>query len=123
MITILKIYKNVDTCVISTTAVCAFPDLAIGAPYGGEEGRGVVYIYVGSMDGIITEVSQVLQGKDMGYQLSTFGFSISGGHDLDQNGYPGKIDLLMLFDVSSRLFYCYGEVINDHFQPKSCMYK
>lgn len=94
MITIVNIYKSVDTCVISTTAVCAFPDLAVGAPYGGEEGRGVVYIYVGSMDGIITEVSQVLQGKDMGYQLSTFGFSISGGHDLDQNGYSGKIDLL-----------------------------
>ncbi|XP_078320563.1 integrin alpha-8-like isoform X3 [Crassostrea virginica] len=70
----------------------SYKDLAIGAPYGGEEGRGVVYIYVGSMDGIITEVSQVLQGKDMGYQLSTFGFSISGGHDLDQNGYP---DLLV----------------------------
>lgn len=64
-------------------------DLAIGAPYGGDEGKGVVYIYVGSMEGIITDVSQVLQGKDISYQLSTFGFSISGGHDLDKNGYPG----------------------------------
>lgn len=66
-----------------------FLDLAVGAPYGGDEGRGVVYIYVGSMEGIITDVSQILQGKEIGYQLSTFGFSISGGHDLDKNGYPG----------------------------------
>jgi hypothetical protein len=64
-------------------------DLAVGAPYGGTEGRGVVYIYVGSMDGIITEVSQVLHGRDIGYYLSTFGFSLSGGYDLDKNGYPG----------------------------------
>lgn len=68
-----------------------YKDLAVGAPYGGVEGRGVVYIYVGSMEGIITDVSQVLQGKDIGYQLSTFGFSISGGHDLDKNGYPDLV--------------------------------
>lgn len=68
-----------------------YKDLAVGAPYGGDEGRGVVYIYVGSMEGIITDVSQVLQGKEIGYQLSTFGFSISGGHDLDKNGYPDLV--------------------------------
>lgn len=34
-------------------------DLAVGAPYGGEDGRGAVYIYHGSMRGIITDVQQV----------------------------------------------------------------
>ena len=36
-----------------------FSDLAVGAPYGGEDGRGAVYIYHGSMRGIITDVQQV----------------------------------------------------------------
>ena len=33
-----------------------YEDLAVGAPY---EGRGVVYIFLGSKQGIITEPSQV----------------------------------------------------------------
>ena len=33
-----------------------YEDVAVGAPY---EGRGVVYIYLGSKQGIITEPSQV----------------------------------------------------------------
>lgn len=33
-----------------------FEDLAIGAPY---EGNGVVYIYLGSKDGIVRKPSQV----------------------------------------------------------------
>lgn len=33
-----------------------YEDIAIGAPY---EGRGTVYIYLGSPDGIITTPSQV----------------------------------------------------------------
>lgn len=33
-----------------------YEDLAVGAPY---EGKGVVYIYLGSKHGIITEPSQV----------------------------------------------------------------
>ncbi|XP_048754476.2 integrin alpha-8-like isoform X3 [Ostrea edulis] len=69
----------------------SYNDLAVGAPYGGIEGRGVVYIYVGSMDGIITEVSQILHGQALGYYLSTFGFSLSGGYDLDKNGYPDLV--------------------------------
>jgi hypothetical protein len=37
-----------------------YEDLAVGAPY---EGKGVVYIYLGSRHGIITEPSQVLSSK------------------------------------------------------------
>ena len=37
-----------------------YEDLAVGAPY---EGKGVVYIYLGSRHGIITEPSQVSSSK------------------------------------------------------------
>ena len=37
-----------------------YEDLAVGAPY---EGKGVVYIFLGSRHGIITEPSQVLSSK------------------------------------------------------------
>ena len=43
-----------DTWLFSTVS-----DLAIGAPYGGEDGNGVVYIYHGSQNGIITDIQQV----------------------------------------------------------------
>lgn len=35
-----------------------FEDLAVGAPYD-EEGRGTVFIHLGSIDGIVREPSQV----------------------------------------------------------------
>lgn len=72
-----------------------FSDLAVGAPY---ENNGVVYIYLGSIVGLITEPSQIIQASDFPEQalsrtsFATFGYSISGGLDLDQNGYP---DLLI----------------------------
>ncbi|XP_012263310.2 integrin alpha-PS1 isoform X2 [Athalia rosae] len=66
-----------------------YEDIAIGAPY---EGKGAVYIYLGSKDGIITSPSQVIHSHQMPTSLSTFGYSLSGGIDMDQNGYP---DLLV----------------------------
>ncbi|XP_074659048.1 integrin alpha-8-like isoform X2 [Tubulanus polymorphus] len=65
-------------------------DLAVTAPY--EDEQGVVYIYHGSIDGIIREPSQVIKANDVSPGLKTFGFSISGGIDLDDNHYP---DLLI----------------------------
>ncbi|XP_046412841.1 integrin alpha-PS1 isoform X1 [Neodiprion fabricii] len=66
-----------------------YEDIAIGAPY---EGRGAVYIYLGSKDGLITSPSQVIHSSQMPTSLSTFGYSLSGGIDMDKNGYP---DLLV----------------------------
>ncbi|KAK9501601.1 hypothetical protein O3M35_012297 [Rhynocoris fuscipes] len=60
-----------------------YEDIAVGAPY---EGNGTVYIYLGSKNGTITEPSQVIYGSD--YNLETFGYSLSGGLDMDNNGYP-----------------------------------
>ncbi|GFT77731.1 integrin alpha-PS1 [Trichonephila clavipes] len=74
-----------------------FPDLAVGAPY--EEGGGTVYIYSGSEDGIILTPSQVIQPEDIkvlsntfNQNFLTFGYSLNGRIDIDNNGYP---DLLI----------------------------
>ncbi|XP_015438656.1 PREDICTED: integrin alpha-PS1 [Dufourea novaeangliae] len=66
-----------------------YEDIAIGAPY---EKKGTVYIYLGSKNGIITVPSQVIHADDMPEPLQTFGYSLSGGIDMDQNGYS---DLLV----------------------------
>ncbi|CAH0722037.1 unnamed protein product, partial [Brenthis ino] len=64
-----------------------FGDVAVGAPYGGENGRGVVYIYHGSELGIGEKYSQAITAEEISPILTTFGFSLSGGVDLDNNNY------------------------------------
>ncbi|XP_044002303.1 integrin alpha-PS1 isoform X2 [Aphidius gifuensis] len=66
-----------------------YEDIAIGAPY---EGKGSVYIYLGSKNGIIINPSQIIHSDDLPMPLNTFGYSLSGGIDMDKNGYP---DLLI----------------------------
>lgn len=69
-----------------------YNDIAVGAPYGGDNGRGVVYIYHGSMKGIITDVQQAIKADEVLSGTTTFGWSIAGGMDMDDNEYP---DLLI----------------------------
>ncbi|XP_077299623.1 multiple edematous wings isoform X2 [Arctopsyche grandis] len=65
-------------------------DLAVGSPY---EDSGFVYIYLGSRtDGLDVEPKQVIRGDKLPVPLKTFGYSLSGGMDMDNNGYP---DLLV----------------------------
>ncbi|UXI15735.1 serine/threonine-protein kinase/endoribonuclease IRE1-like [Sarcoptes scabiei] len=69
-----------------------FEDLAIGAPY---EKSGVVYIYSGSKSGIKSRPSQTIEVSNLPSPLRdirTFGYSLAGNLDLDQNSYP---DLLI----------------------------
>ncbi|KAM4698805.1 integrin alpha-6 isoform 2-T2 [Rhinophrynus dorsalis] len=61
-----------------------FPDIAVGAPY--DDGFGKVYIYHGSRNGIMKEPAQVIEGKST--NTRSFGYSIAGNLDLDQNFYP-----------------------------------
>ncbi|KAK7864716.1 hypothetical protein R5R35_013608 [Gryllus longicercus] len=68
-----------------------YGDIAVGAPYDSPEGRGAVYIYLGSSEGIRVKPSQVIHAKDVSQSLSTFGFSLSGGLDLDNNFYPDLV--------------------------------
>ncbi|XP_004700626.1 integrin alpha-7 isoform X2 [Echinops telfairi] len=64
-----------------------FPDLAVGAPF---DGAGKVFIYHGSSLGVVLTPSQVLEGEAVG--IRSFGYSLSGGLDVDGNHYP---DLLV----------------------------
>nr|XP_048274292.1 integrin alpha-7 isoform X5 [Myodes glareolus] len=64
-----------------------FPDIAVGAPFDGD---GKVFIYHGSSLGVVVKPSQVLEGEAVG--IKSFGYSLSGGLDVDENYYP---DLLV----------------------------
>ncbi|XP_059052225.1 integrin alpha-PS1 isoform X2 [Achroia grisella] len=65
-------------------------DIAIGSPYAG---NGEVYIYLGDRkNGLNTKPDQIIKAEDLPRHMKTFGYSLSGGTDLDGNGYP---DLLI----------------------------
>lgn len=72
-----------------------FPDVALGAPHGGPRGRGVVYIFMGRKGGLSEEPEQIILAESVNEDanlLKGFGYSLSGGLDLDGNHYP---DLLV----------------------------
>uniref|UniRef100_A0A8C3B372 Integrin, alpha 3b n=1 Tax=Cyclopterus lumpus TaxID=8103 RepID=A0A8C3B372_CYCLU len=63
-----------------------FQDFAVGAPF---HNTGKVYIWMGSKKGISKKPSQIIEGKSVGNgKFHTFGYSINGGVDMDENGYP-----------------------------------
>ncbi|XP_042623135.1 integrin alpha-3-like [Cyprinus carpio] len=63
-----------------------FQDLAVGAPF---QDSGKVFLWMGSKNGITKEPSQVIEGKSLGPSgFQTFGYSLSGGMDMDGNDYP-----------------------------------
>ncbi|XP_034046295.1 integrin alpha-3-like [Thalassophryne amazonica] len=66
-----------------------FQDFAVGAPF---HGTGTVMIWTGSAEGISTTPSQVIAGSRISSAFRTFGYSLSGGLDVDGNKYP---DLLV----------------------------
>ncbi|XP_076023646.1 integrin alpha-3-like [Genypterus blacodes] len=66
-----------------------FQDFAVGAPF---HGTGSVMIWTGSADTISEMPSQVIEGGHIWFGFRTFGFSLSGGLDVDGNRYP---DLLV----------------------------
>ncbi|KAM5212380.1 integrin alpha-3 isoform 1-T2 [Hipposideros larvatus] len=67
-----------------------FQDIAVGAPF---EGSGTVYIYHSSSRGLLQQPQQVIHGEKLGLPgLATFGYSLSGRMDVDENFYP---DLLV----------------------------
>ena len=62
-----------------------YEDLVVGAPY---ERNGAVYLYQGSSRGLRTKPSQVIYAEDLpGQPLQTFGYSLSGGLDMDLNNH------------------------------------
>ncbi|MEE6472011.1 hypothetical protein FKM82_009436 [Ascaphus truei] len=81
-----------------------YNDVAIGAPFRGENRRGAVFIFNGQSGGLNPKPSQVLQGEWGSSQAPAFfGLSTRGGKDLDGNGYP---DLIVgAFGVDKTLVY------------------
>ncbi|KAG0700605.1 Integrin alpha-PS2 [Chionoecetes opilio] len=76
-------------------------DMAVGAPYGGPDGSGAVFIYHGfeiRSGQLISEdlkkPAQVILARDvgLGVPMASFGWALSGGLDVDGNQYP---DLLV----------------------------
>lgn len=65
-----------------------FPDVAISAPYGGRDRGGVVFIYFGTKDGIESSFRQAIEASEISGGVKTFGFSLAGNVDVDNNGYP-----------------------------------
>ncbi|XP_033913811.3 integrin alpha-3-like isoform X2 [Acipenser ruthenus] len=63
-----------------------FEDIAIGAPF---DGSGKVFLYQSSKEGLSKEARQVIDGSEIGTGgIKTFGYSINGGLDVDENSYP-----------------------------------
>ncbi|CAG2059731.1 unnamed protein product, partial [Timema podura] len=77
-----------ETMAFLHSYVRLFADFAVGAPYDGPNERGAVYIFHGSASGAMEKHSQIIFAEDIQATLSTFGFSLSGGVDLDENEYP-----------------------------------
>ncbi|RLW11529.1 hypothetical protein DV515_00001484, partial [Chloebia gouldiae] len=64
-------------------------DIAIGAPFAGEDRRGKVLIYNGYSNGLNPNPSQVLSGAWASQSVpSGFGFTLRGDSDVDKNDYP-----------------------------------
>lgn len=67
-----------------------FSDVAVGAPGSGEGGQ--VFIYLGQSDGLTTQYVQVIESPfHTLIDPPMFGFSMRGGIDIDDNGYPGML--------------------------------
>lgn len=65
-----------------------FSDFAIGAPF---ENAGSVYIMRGNKDPNKINVSQVIRSDDLNDRLENFGYSLSGGLDMDFNLHPDLV--------------------------------
>ncbi|CAH3176215.1 unnamed protein product [Porites lobata] len=65
-----------------------YPEVAISAPYGGNDRGGVVYIYFTTKDGIETSPRQIIEASQFSSGTKTFGYSLAGNLDVDNNGYP-----------------------------------
>ncbi|XP_031456856.1 integrin alpha-IIb isoform X3 [Phasianus colchicus] len=76
-------------------------DVAVGAPYGGDDGSGAVLIFRGQREGLSPTPTQRLSSPFPG--PAAFGFALRGATDIDGNGYP---DLLVgAFGVSKVAVY------------------
>ncbi|XP_010863612.2 integrin alpha-4 isoform X2 [Esox lucius] len=64
-----------------------YPDVVVGAPQE-DDLNGAIYLYNGRKTGLEQEYSQRIPASAFGNGLKMFGQSVSGGIDVDENGYP-----------------------------------
>ncbi|XP_056130834.1 integrin alpha-5 [Lampris incognitus] len=88
-----------------------FNDVAVSAPFGGEDRQGLVYIYNGYSGGLKDTPSQVIAGQWASSTVpASFGFALRGSKDLDMNGYP---DLIVgAFGVDKAILYRSRPIVN-----------
>lgn len=80
---------------MNKTTFLLFLDVAIGIPYGGEDHKGLVYIYNGKSSGLNPHPSQMLEGQWASDRMpASFGYAMHGAVDVDTNGYPGMSNCL-----------------------------
>ncbi|KAM7387667.1 hypothetical protein PAMA_010011 [Pampus argenteus] len=84
-----------------------YQDVAVGAPWSGDNGQGQVFIYMGNSNGLSATPSQVIDSP-LPSSRTAFGFSLRGGTDIDQNGYP---DLLVGAWSADRAFVYRSQVV------------
>ncbi|NXM68715.1 ITA2B protein, partial [Serilophus lunatus] len=82
------------------------PDVAVGSPQGGDDGRGQVFIFRGQSEGLEPVPTQRLDSPFAG--PAAFGFALRGGTDLDGNGYP---DLLVGAYGADRVAVYWGQPV------------
>ncbi|PVD29910.1 hypothetical protein C0Q70_09167 [Pomacea canaliculata] len=97
---------------VQSSSICScsadVTDVAVGAPQE-DEGRGAVYIYLGSSKGPETTFSQRISGRDIGKGLFSFGSHISQPtSDISAYKYPAfdltfQVDSLMTYDPYRRV--------------------
>ncbi|KPM11081.1 integrin alpha-PS2-like protein, partial [Sarcoptes scabiei] len=86
-----------------------YDDIAVGAPYDGPSSNGVVYILLGSKQGLKPDYAQAIQAEDVADPgIKTFGYSLSGGVDVDGNTYN---DLLVGAYYSDRVILLKGRPV------------
>ncbi|XP_030836102.1 integrin alpha-V [Strongylocentrotus purpuratus] len=69
-----------------------YTDLAVSAPYFGEEKQGRVSIFLSTGSrGLSPTPSQHITPSEFGMRMTSFGFSLAGGLDVDNNTYPDLV--------------------------------
>ncbi|XP_071959134.1 integrin alpha-6-like isoform X2 [Antedon mediterranea] len=95
-------------------------ELVVGAPYE-NNGEGAVYIFMGQTDGKIRDPIQKITPKTLNKDLkgapfpnATFGYSLSAGMDMDNNGSPDV--LIGAFESNSVILLRTRPIINPTFE-------
>ncbi|RDD42681.1 Integrin alpha-3 [Trichoplax sp. H2] len=112
-----------------------FNDVAIGAPFDGNNKTGVVYIYRGDGNlGLKRSFSQAIDAASFAnMKLNGFGIAVSGKIDVDKNGYPDvavgsyESDTVLVFRARPKLsinttFIVSQQIIKRN-ESKSCVYQ